>query len=195
MERQLVQLGREELDSLITIKDDGSVAIDTDALSAVIARALGALGVRVAVAGLDYLQHQDGTAEPDTRTASGIWWKSHGDDTADIGGFVIEGQALSITHEGTGESPLVEDEAVIERATKAIAEQHGAVVVEPGLFRLSEPSGERQARLFVTRDHRLRRAEDLLESEKVEALNRGDIGLVIVQMVGGGKALVVKHEL
>ena len=196
MERQLVHLGREELDRIVTISTDGTVVADTNALANAISRALGALGVRVALSSLDYLQHEDGTPEADTRTASGMWWKSHGDDTADIGGLVLEGQALSLTSEGTSEAPLAEDEAIIERATKAIASQHeGAEVVGPGLFRLSAPPEGKQVRVFVTRDHRLRRPEDLLESQDVAALSRNVLALVIVQMIGGGKALVVSHGL
>lgn len=196
MERKLVHLGREELDRIITIAADGTVVCDTDALAIAISRALGVLGVRVAISSLDYLQHDDRTPESDTRTASGMWWKSHGDDTADIGGFVLEGLALSLTHEGTSGSPLVEDLAVIERATQAIAQQHpGAVVVEPGLLGLSEPVKGGQARVFVTRDHRLRRPEDLLEPQEADSLNRGQMALVIVQMIGGDKALVIGHGL
>ena len=196
MERQLVHLGREELDRVIAIATDGTVVADTNALANAISRALGVLGVRVALSSLDYLQHEDGTPEADTRTASGMWWKSQGDDTADIGGFILEGQGLSLTTEGVGESPLVEDEAIIESATKAIASQHeDAEVVGPGLFRLSAPPEGKQAKVFVTRDHRLRRPEDLLESQDVEALNQGELALVIVQTIGGGKALVVTHGL
>lgn len=196
MDRQLVHLGREDLDRIIMIAADGSVTADTAALVGIISRELGVLGVRVAVSSLDYLRHADGTAEPDTRTASGMWWKSHGDDTADIGGFVLEGLALSLIPEGADESPLVEDKAIIERATRAIASQHeGAEYVEPGLFTLAGPPEEKQARVFVTRDHRLRRPQDLLEPQDVEALSRSALALVIVQMIGGGKALVIGHGL
>ncbi len=45
----------------------------------------------------------------------------------------------------------------------------------------------------MTRDHRIRRPQDLLSPDEVEQLSAGDIGLVIVQMIGGGKALVVKQ--
>ncbi len=196
MDRQLVHLGRADLDRIITIAADGSVIADTTALAGVVSRALGVLGVRVAISSLDYLQHEDGTAEHDTRTASGMWWKSHGDDTAEIGGFVLEGLALSLMHEGTGESPLVEDQAIVERATRAIASQHeGAEYVEPGLFRLAGPPKGKQAKVLATRDHRLRRPQDLLEPPGVDALNEGALALVIVQMIGGGKALVVSHGL
>lgn len=196
MYRMLVHLGREDLDRIIMIAADGSVVADATPLTGIISRALGVLGVRVAFSSLDYLQHEDGTAEPDTRSASGMWWKSHGDDTSDVGGFILEGMALSLTHEGISESPLVEDEVIIERATKAIASQHeSADVLGPGLFRLATPSGGRQVRLFVTRDHRLRRPDDLLEGEDVNALSREEIGLVVVQMIGGGKALVVSQGL
>ncbi len=196
MDRLLVNLGRDELDRLISIGPDGSVIADTHAIANAVSRALGVLGVRVAVAALDYLQHENGTPERDTRTASGMWWKSHGDDTADVGAFVIEGQALSLISEGTGQSPLVEDEAIIERATKALASQHeGAEYVEPGLFTLDGPSKGTRVRTLVTRDHRLRRPQDLLEPQDVGALNEGALALVIVQLIGGGKALIVSHGL
>lgn len=196
MERKLVRLHGSDVEEIVPIGEDGLVVIRTDLLSTTIGRELGMLGLRVAVASIEYLQHDDGAAEPGTRTASGMWWRSHGDDTADIGGFVIEGQALSLIPEGTGESPWVEDEVIIERATRAIASQHeGAEYVAPGLFRLAMRPQGKQAKVFVTRDHRLRRPEDLLEPQDVGALNERALALVIVQLIGGGKALVVTHGM
>lgn len=192
MERQLVHLGPEELDRIVMISDDGDIRVDTTILARVVSRTVGFLGVRVGVAGVDYSQHEDGTPEPATRTASGIWWHSHGDDTATIGGFVIDGLAMTVTTEGEDESPVAESDEVIDRATKAIASQYeGGEVVGPGLIEIPGPSGMRRARVVVTRDHRVRRPQDLLDTEELAALHLREFGLVIVQLIGGSKALVI----
>ena len=194
MERQLVHLDRSDVDRIITIKNDGSVVADTNALSAVIARSLGVLGVRVAISSLDYLQTEAGAPEPDTRAASGVWWHSHGDDTALIGGFIIEGHAMTITTEGEGESPLAEGVEIIDRATKAIASQYGgAEIVETGLMKVPRPSGVRAVRVVVTRDYRVRRPQDILGNDEFLEYGGDCLGLAIVQVIGGEKALVIKH--
>lgn len=196
MDRTLVHLEAGQLDEIVAIGVDGSVDVSTEALARVISKELGVLGVRVAVSNADYLQHEDGSPEPATRTVSGIWWHPKGDDTALIGGFIIEGHALSITTEGEGESPLVEGAEVIERATKAIASQHeGSEVLEPGLFRVPSLTGGKPVRLVVTRDHRIRRPQDLLDAVEWVEFDAGILALAIVQMIGGGKALVIKHGI
>jgi|GEM_PF-4802132 len=194
MERQLVHLGQEELDRIITICEDGSINTDGDALSAVIGRALGVVGIRVGVAGVDYLQSEHGTPVPATRSASGIWWHSHGDDTATIGGFVIDGLAMTVTTEGEGESPVAESEDVIDRTTRAIASQYeGGEVVGLGLIEVPGPSGTKRARVAVTRDHRVRRPQDLLHPEELGAFDQDQFGLVITHLIGGDKALVISR--
>lgn len=192
----LVRLEQDELDSIIAICDDGSIDVDTDVLARLIARAVWLLGVRVGVAGVDYSQHEDGVPEPSTRSASGIWWHSHGDDSATIGGFMIDGLAMTVSTEGEGESPVAESEEVINRATRAIASQHeGAEVVGSGLIEVSGPAEAKRARVVVTRDHRIRRPQDVLGTDELSAYQHGTFGLVIVQLIGGGKALVVSHGL
>lgn len=194
MDRQLVHLGRDELDRVITIEADGSVTADTDVLANAISRALGVLGVRVALAALDYLQHEDRTPEADTRSASGIWWKSHGNDTALIGGFIIDGHAMTMTTEGEGESPLAESDEIVDRATRAIASQYqGAEIVGTGLINIPGPSGGKAARVVVTRDYRVRRPQDVLGRDEVLKYDGDHLGLAIVQVIGGEKALVIKH--
>ena len=194
MDRQLIHLESGEVDAIIRFVGDGSVDAGREALARVLSKHVGSVGLRVAVSNVDYLQHEDGTPELGTRTAAGIWWLPKGDDTSLIGGFVIEGHALTITTEGEGESPLAEDAEFIDRATRAIASQYeGSEVLEPGLMQVSEPSGSKRARVFVTRDHRVRRPQDLLDPGELASLGEGRLGLVIVQMIGGGKALVVKH--
>jgi hypothetical protein len=178
------------------ISGGGAVCIDTVVLARLVSRAAGLVGVRVGVAGVDYLQQEDGTAELGTRSATGVWWHSHGDDTATIGGFVIDGVAMTITTEGKGESPVAESAGVIDRATRAIASQHeGGEVVGSGLIEVPGPSGRRRARVVVTRDHRVRRPQDLLDTDELAAFDVDELGLVIVQLIGGDKALVVKHGL
>lgn len=192
----LVRLEQDELDGVIAICEDGSVDVDTDVLARLISKAVGLLGVRVGVAGVDYLQHDDGAPEPATRSASGIWWHSHGDDTATIGGFVIDGLAMTVTTEGKSESPVAESEEVVDRATRAIAAQHeGAEVVGSGLIEVPGPTEAKRARVVVTRDHRVRRPHDLLDTDQLREFERDCYGLVIVQMIGGGKALVVTQGL
>lgn len=194
MDRHLVHLESDKLDAVTCLAGDGSIDVDTCTLARMLSRHTGLAGLRVAVSNVDYLQHEDGTPEPGTRTAAGIWWLPKGDDTSLIGGFIIEGHALTITTEGEGESPLADDSEVIDRTTRAIASQYeDSEVLKPGLMQVGEPSGSKQARVLVTRDHRIRRPQDLLSPDEVEQLSAGDIGLVIVQMIGGGKALVVKQ--
>lgn len=193
MDRQLVHLESDEVEAVIPFESDGSVDVGKEALVRVLSKHVGSVGLRVAASNLDYLPHEDGTPDPDTRTAAGIWWLPKGNDTSLIGGYSIEGHALTITTEGESESPLAEDAEVINRATRAIASQYeGSEVLESGLMQVSEPSGSKQARVFVTRDHRVRRPQDLLEADDLAALDEGCLGLVIVQMIGGDKALVVK---
>lgn len=194
MERQLARLDSSELDAVAVIGDDGALQLDTDALAKLISKAVGAVGIRVAVSSADYLQHGDGTVEPATRTFSGIWWLSNGDDTALIGGFIVEGLAMTITPEGEGEAPLTESAEIVDRATRAIASQYeGSEIVETGLARLTGPAGEKLARVVVTRDYRIRRPQDILNAAELLEFNDGHLGLAIVQVVGGNKALVVKH--
>ncbi|NTU70453.1 MAG: hypothetical protein HGB10_01310 [Coriobacteriia bacterium] len=196
MDRILVHLEAGQLDDIISIGVDGSVDVDTEALARVLSKPLGLVGVRVAVANADYLQHEDGSPEPDTRTVSGIWWHPKGDDTALTGGFIVEGHVLSITTEGEGESPLAEGTEVIERATKAIASQHeGSEVLERGLFQVPSLTGEKPVRVVVTRDYRIRRPQDLLDADELVTFDAGRLALAIVQMIGGGKALVIKHGI
>jgi hypothetical protein len=178
----------------MSIKGDGSIVVDTDAVARLLSKSLGLVGIRVGVSNADYLQHEDATPEPDTRTATGIWWHSHGDDTALIGGFIIEGRAMTITTEGESESPVAESIDVVDRATKAIASQYeGAEILETGLFKFTAPAGEGLARVVVTRDHRVRRPQDVLDPDELEAFGAGSLGFVIVQLIGGEKALVIKH--
>lgn len=190
----LVRLEDNELDRMIPITADGAVDIDTDVLLRLISKALGVVGIRVGVAGVDYLQQAGGTPEAGTRSASGIWWHSHGDDTATIGGFIVDGLAMTITTEGEGESPVAENTEVIDRATRAIASQYeGGEVVDLGVIEVPGPSRRKRARVFVTRDHRVRRPQDLLDADEFAAFDVDDLGLVIVQLIGGDKALVVKQ--
>lgn len=111
MTRSSSRLEQHELDRVIPIADDGGIDVDTDVFARLTSRALGLLGVRVGVADVDYLQHEEGVPEPSTRSASGVWWHSDGDDNATVGGFVIDGLAMTVTTEGEGESPVAEDEA------------------------------------------------------------------------------------
>lgn len=196
MDRELVHLGTRELDEIISISEDGLVITDTQALARTIARPLGIVGVRVAISGADYLQQDDATPLPETRTVSGIWWHSHGDDTATVGGFTIEGFAMAITTEGEADSPVVEDVEIIARATSSIASQHdGGTVVRPGLIRIPSPSGGREARVVVTRDYRVRRPQDVLEPEEQGRFSSGALGLAVVHLIGGGKAIVITHDI
>lgn len=195
-DRQMLTLGENELDGAISIGDDGSIDVDTDVLARLISRAVGLLGIRVGVASVDYLQHEDGAPELATRSASGIWWHSHGDDTAMIGGFLIDGLAMTVTTEGEGESPVAESVGVIDRATKAIATQHeGAEVVDSGLIEVPRPTEAQRARVVVTRDYRVRRPQDLLKTDELREYQLNRFGIVIVQLIGGDKALVIKHGI
>jgi hypothetical protein len=194
--RHLVRLEPAQLNAIVAISGDGPICVDTDVLARRISKAVGLVSVRVAVSSADYLQQDDGTPEPGTRTVSGIWWLSHGDDTALIGGFAIEGRAMTITTEGEGEAPLAEGVEILDRATSAIISQYeGAQIVETGLARVPGPSGERPVRVVVTRDHRIRRPQDIMSPEEMVEFEAGRLGLAIIQTIGGGKALMVKHGL
>lgn len=197
MDHQLVRLSQEALDRIAPISERGTLSIATNEVADVVSRTLSIIGVRVGISAADYLQRIDGTPEPSTRTVNGIWWLSHGDDTALIGGFIIDGLAMTIATEGEGESPLAEGADVLDRATRAIASQHeGAGIVETGLVKISgRPSEEKLARVVVTRDHRIRRPEDILDTGELVEFRAGTIGLAIVQVIGGNKALVIKHGI
>ena len=194
MERQLVHLSEDQLDGVAAIGVDGSIAVDSNTLSRLLAKSLGLIGLRVAVSQADYLEHESGVAEPGTRTVTGIWWHSHGDDTATIGGFVIEGLAMTITTEGEGESPLAEDGEILDRATKAIASQYeDAAIVETGLVNVPSPAGGKLARVVVTRDYRVRRPQDILGPDELSEFSGDRLGLAVVQVIGDGRALVTRH--
>lgn len=195
-DRKLVQLQPAELDAIVPIRNGGEIDADADALAKLISRVIRLVGVRVGVSGADYYEDMDRAAEPSTRSANGIWWLPHGDDTALIGGFVVDGLAMTVTTEGEGEAPLAEGVEILDRATKAIASQHeGAVIVEPGLFEVPFPAGVKPVRLVVTRDHRIRRPQDALSADEFSALETDRLAFVIVQLIGGEKALVVKHRI
>jgi hypothetical protein len=192
VDRQLVRLEQADLDDFAAIGDDGSLNVDATLIASRISDELQLIPVRAALSASDYLEHDDGTPEPGTRSATGIWWHPHGDDAATIGGFVIEGLAMTITTEGEGESPVAESVEVIDRATKAICTQHeGGEVVGPGLIEVPGPTGRKRARVVVTRDHRARRPQDLLDADELAAYGVDELGFVIVQLIGGDKALVV----
>lgn len=191
----LVRLTKHQLDDIASIDPDGAMSISTDALASTIRQAMALSNVAVAVSSADYFETHEGLAEPSTRSATGIWWQSNGDDTATIGSFSIDGSAMTVTQEGAGECPVVEDSATVERATKAIASQYPeSSVTEIGLFQIPD-SRPGVARVVVTRDPRLRRPQDLLNREEYSRFAEADMGLVIVQLVGGDKALVVKHGI
>ncbi|KAF0209328.1 MAG: hypothetical protein FD171_53 [Actinobacteria bacterium] len=193
MNRQLVQLQPGELDCIATIGDDGELVIDTEAVASCLSRAMRLVGIRVGVAGADCLRHGDGTPEPATRNLTGIWWLYHGDDTALVGGFVVDGLAMTITTEGEGEAPLAEGVEIIGLATRAIASQYdGAEMVDVGLVKVPSPSGEKPVRVAVTRDHRIRRPQDILSAGELRNFESGQLGLVIVQLIGAEKALVIQ---
>lgn len=194
--RMFVQLGQDELDGLICVDPGGEVVIDTEGVARRISRAVGLVGVRVGVDSLDYLQDEVATPYPSTRSASGIWWQSDGGDNATVGGFLISGFSMTVMTDGEKESPIVEDAEVVGRVTSAIAAQHAeATVKSPGWFEVTCDTGRKVVRLVVTRDHRLRRPQDLLDPEEVSALHEDEIAFVIVQLVGGGKALVFSQGL
>jgi len=101
-----------------------------------------------------------------------------------------------VTNEGEGESPVAESDEVVDRATKAIASQHeGAEVVGSGLIEVPGPAEAMRARVVVTRDHRVRRPQDLLDEDDLREYEHERLGLVIVQLVGGDKALVIKYGI
>jgi hypothetical protein len=196
VDRQLVHLEPLELDAIAIIGDAGVLGVDTDALAKRVSKVIGSIGVRVAVSNADYLQHGDGTPESGTRTVSGMWWLSHGDDTALVGGFIIDGLAMTVTTEGETESPLAEDNEILARATRGIASQYaGSEVLGNGVVRVPAQSGQKPVRVVVTRDYRIRRPQDLLGSDELDEFDNGRLGLAVFQVVGGSKALVVKHGL
>jgi len=99
-----------------------------------------------------------------------------------------------VTTEGEGSAPIAEDAAVIEKATRAIASQYeSAEVLEPSLLRVLGPAGGKLVRVVVTRDHRVRRPQDALGADDLVELEAERLGLAIVQVVGGDKALMLKH--
>ena len=192
----LVRLTQAQLNTIAPIQEDGSIGVNSEALSRLIAKHLGVVGIRTGVGAVDYCQRDDGTPEPATRSLSGIWWHPQVADTALIGGFIIDGLAMTISTEGEGESPFAEDQDILQRATSAIASQYpSSEVARPGVLRLKTVAGVKTARVVVTRDHRIRRPEDLLSPEELSEFRVGKMGLAIMQMIGGGKALVVKHGI
>lgn len=196
MDRMMVSLDQSELDSLISINEDGSVDMAGDILARLLSLSLGLAGVRVAVSNVDYLQRVDGTPEPATRTASGVWWHPVRSDSAVIGGFIIEGTSLSITNEGESDAPLVENADTLARATGVIASQYDdSEVLETGLLKVVVSEGTKLVRVVVTRDHRVHRPRDILTEDELGGFVARELGLVVVQLIGGEKALVIKHGI
>lgn len=196
MDRKLHQISPDELNAIAIICDDGSLTICTAELGRAIARAAGCDGVRVAVTSADYCQRDDGTPEPATRSITGIWWLPYGDDTALIGSFTVDGTAMSLVTEGKSQSPVAEDLVLLERATTAIVNEYAEPeVLEPGKAQVLLASGRKLVRVVVTRDYRVRRPQDLLDSDDLASFDMDGLALAIVQLVSGGKALVIKHGL
>lgn len=70
----LVRLDEDDLDRVISIDADGGVSVDTDVLARLISGTAGLVGICVGVAGVDYMEHEDGTPELSTRMGSPRLW-------------------------------------------------------------------------------------------------------------------------
>lgn len=189
----LVPLLQSDIEQLLPVSDTGLMTVDRPKLSRLISRALGLAGLRTAVSAIDYCEDSQGRPIQGTASISGVWWLPHGDDTALVGSFVLDALALSVSEEGERDAPLVEASGLVQAvATAVLSEYSSSGPRSDGLFRVSVPEGEKLVRVVATRDYRIRRAEDILSSEEMVLFDRGAMGLVVVQLVGDGKALVIK---
>lgn len=196
MDRILVAIEGSELDAILSIGADGTLLVDTAVLSRALGRSLGLIGIRVAIENADYLCDDKGLAVSGTETVAGLWWQPHQDDVSLIGSFSLERLSLAVVTDGEGPSPLVGDATILERALTAIASEYAeARAIAPDAFEFEASTGTQQAVVRVTPDHRLRRPQDLLGPEQLREFTDGRLALAIVHMIGGGKALVVKHGM
>lgn len=195
----LTKLTEEQLDSFAPIAEDGSITADAAALSSLLGEVLGVEAPMVALSSVDYDQHADGTPEPNTRTVKGIAWESLGDNRCRRWSFRTDGFALSTTDEGNQPCPISEDADLIARAIIAIADSYPETIIDERNNRLTVllPSGEtRKARVVLTHDSRVVRAEDVLDDDlELIAYRAGTLGVAIVHPVEGGQAVVRKMGL
>lgn len=195
----LIKLTQEQLDNIAPIDGDGVITADTDTLAIILAESLGVDDVMVALNKVDYDQHQDGTPEPNTRTIRGICWQSlEHDDLCHKWSFRTDGLALSITDEKEQPCPISENADLVARATIAIADSYPDTVIDERNNRLTVllPNSEtKKARVVVTQDPRVVRAEDVLEGLELIAYRAGTLGVAMVMPQKNGQAIVRKMGL
>lgn len=192
----LLTLNDDEAEDAIRIESDGTPVADGSVVASLVARALGLdAAPRIAVTMVDYAQSASGEPVPSTRTATGIYWIPDGHDHAMMGTWTLDGSAFTVVEQGLVEPPVAQDPALIARATSAVASGYAdGRVVEAGLASATVRGSVRCIRVFVLRDARVTRPEDLLSTEEMSRLRDGSLGFATVLDIGGGKAIVRKHE-
>ena len=195
----LIPLTLAQLDRVVPIADDGAITVDTVALAALLASELDAGSLRTAICRIDYDQHSDGTPEPSTRSVRGIAWAPAAEQNqSHKWSFRSDGLALSTTDEGIQLSPISEDADLIARAIIAVAEGYPGSRISDRTARieLGLVNGKtKQVRVVVAHDARIARPEDVLAPMEFLAYGAGALGVVIVQPVEGGQALIRKMGL
>lgn len=195
----LIKLTDEQLDSIAPIDGDGAITVDTATLAIILAESVGVDDVMVAISSVDYDQHEDGTPEPDTRTVKGICWQSlEHDDLCHKWSFRTDGRALSVTDEKQQPCPISENADLVARAIIAIADSYPDTTIDERNNRLTVllKNGEtKKARVVVTQDPRVVRAEDVLEGLEAIAFKAGTLGVAMVMPNKNGQAVVRKCNL
>lgn len=192
----LLCLSETELDAAVAIRDGGEIVVGRDAVVRLVAKALGTDAVpRVAVTKADYAETADGSPLPETRSAAGIWWVPDEEDDAEVGVWSLDGLAFSVTQEGLTDAPISEDQSCIDRACRAVASGYpDGEVTELGLVRGTVDGNAKSVRVFAVRDARITRVEDLLSPDELGRFRAGALGVALVLDIGGGKALLRKHD-
>lgn len=190
----LTKLTLKQLDSVAPVGADGVIDVDTVRLAGILAGYVGSPNVALAISSTDYDQHADGSPEPATRAIKGVWWVSTGVDRARVGSFRSDGMALSITDEGEKLSPIAEDVELVAKAILVIAGQYeDSEVRESARIGVIMPDGtSKQIRVVVIRDPRIVRPKDVLTAAEFIAYQANRLGIVLVQPVANGHALVRK---
>lgn len=192
----LLSLSQVELDASVAIRDGGDIEVDRDSIAGLVGRALGTDAIpRIALTKADYAETADGAPVPETRSAAGIWWVPDEEDDAEVGTWSLDGLAFSVTQVGLQDAPVSEDQSLVDRACRAVASGYpDGEVAELGLVRGAVDGNAKDIRVFAVRDPRVNRVEDLLSPDELARYRAGTLGVAVVLDIGGGKALVRKHD-
>lgn len=192
----LINLSDAQVAAMFRVLPDGGLDVDMSEVCERIAEVQDIpCQPRCALISADYLQDANGVPTEGTFTASGLWWVPDEHDEAIVGTWNVERLMLSITEEGLVDAPVSEDQSLLSRASRAVAETVNGTVDSNGFVEyVGDDASARRVAVAVVRDARVARPQDYLSSELAREFGRGRLEAASVLLVGDGKALVRHHR-